>query len=143
VVGKKKDPEILPFDVPEQYELLAEFTVLGEPGRKSNQRRIVKNKRTDKPMIIKSQKAMSYQSSFLKQITGALKNKWGSRDELLLVWAHVYYASNRPDLSAELLTDLLQQAEIISNDRWIKSHVLFGSVDKENPRTEFRLYRLK
>ncbi len=124
------------------YELLTSFTVIGELGRKSNQRRIVTNPATDKPMIIKSAKAMSYERTFLKQVPEEAKLGVGDADHPLMLWAHIYYASNRPDVSTELLQDLLEKAEVVRNDRWFKQFMTYGAVDKENPRVELRIYRI-
>ena len=132
------------FDLPlESYELLTTLHVDGEPGRKSNQRRIVQNKKTGKPMIIKGKKAMAYQQTFLDQVPEIDKMKWGSAEEPLALWAYIHYASNRPDVSTELIQDLLENAGVISNDRYIKQQFIFGAVDRENPRAEIRLYRIK
>ncbi len=124
------------------YELLTKFTVTGEPGRKSNQRRIITNPATDKPMIIKSAKAMSYERTFLKQVPEEAKLGVGDVDHPLMLWAHIYYASNRPDVSTELLQDLLEKAGVVKNDRWLKQYMVYGAIDKENPRVELRLYRI-
>ncbi len=131
------------FDPPEAcYELLTEFVVAGEPGRKSNQRRIVTNPATDKPMIIKSAKAMSYERAFLKQVPEEAKLGVGDVEHPLMLWAHIYYASNRPDVSTELIQDLLEKAGVVHNDRWFKQIWTHGAIDKENPRVELRIYRI-
>ncbi len=129
------------FDPPgEHYSLALSLTILGEPGRKSNQRRIVTNQATGKMMLIKSEKAMSYTASFLSQVPSDYQVHLGSREVPLALWAKVYYASNRPDLSSELLMDLLQEAGVINNDRFVKAQFLFGAIDRENPRVEIRIY---
>lgn len=143
MAAKNKQQYIVPFlPDPAVYEEAVRLTIAGEPGRKSNQRRIVRRS-NGTPMIIKSQKALDYEVSFLSQVPGEAKLFLGSAEEPLLLWAKIFYKSNRPDLSSELLMDQLQKAGVISNDRWIKSQMLFGGLDKENPRSEIVLYRLK
>jgi hypothetical protein len=126
---------------PDDYELVTAFTVLGEPGRKSNGRRIIRGK--NGPMIIKSAKAMKYGDGFLKQVPDHAKLGIGSVKEPLALWAHIYYASNRPDISSELLQDLLEKAGVVANDRWFKQIFLFGAIDKDNPRSDLRVYRIR
>ncbi len=131
------------FDPPgEFYNLALSLTILGEPGRKSNQRRIVTNQATGRPMIIKSEKAMSYARSFLEQVPEDYEVHLGDGNNPLALWAKVYYASNRPDLSSELLMDLLQEAGVIKNDRFVKAQFLFGAIDRESPRVELRIYHI-
>jgi hypothetical protein len=125
-----------------QYELVTAFTVLGEPGRKSNGRRIMMNHATGRPMLVKSKKALNYCSSFMTQVPDEAKVGMGSEKEPLALWAHIYYASNRPDVSSELLMDLLEKAGVVLNDRWIKTQVLYGAIDRLNPRVELRVYRI-
>ena len=125
-----------------QYELALSMTILGEPGRKSNQRRIVRNNKTGKAMLIKSQKALDYSASFLAQVPEETKRGIGGPKEPLALWAVIHYASNRPDVSTELIQDLLEKAGVISNDRHLKQLIIFGSIDRENPRVELRLYRI-
>jgi len=132
------------FDPPQNlYTLLTEFTVNGEPARKSNSRRLVTNTRTGKPMVIKSAKAMEYGESFLLQVPISARRMWGGSNEHMALWGEIYYASHRPDLSVELILDLLEEAKVISNDRWIKAHFLFGGVDRFNPRAHLRIYRIR
>ena len=144
MVNKIRVVEYCPvIELPEtDFELLTALTVYGEPGRKSNQRRIVTNQSTGKPMIIKSAKAMSYESRFMQQVPEEAKIGAGSASEPLALWAHIYYASNRPDVSVELIQDLLEKAGVVKNDRWLKGFFVFGAVDKLDPRVELRIYRI-
>jgi len=103
----------------------------------------VTNRNTGKPMFIKSDKAQDYEDNFLKQITGLHRLGLGGEGDPILVWARIWYRSNQPDVSSELILDLLQKADVLTNDRWAKGQMLFGAVDVENPRTEFRFYRLR
>ena len=129
-----------PIAPPSNFRLVSEFVIKGKPGRKSNSRQIVRNPKTDKPMVIKSSVALSYAKQFGKQVTDEMKVGVGSEKEVLAVWANMYYPSNRQDISIEMITDLMQKHGIISNDRWVKCHLLFGAIDRDNPRVHIRLY---
>lgn len=109
--------------------------ILGEPASKANSRRLVMRGR--KPMMIKSEKALSYASDFLSQVR--------QLDELmegdLVIHITIYYASRRPDLDESLILDLLQ-GKIYLNDRQIKEKHIYHRLDKENPRSEIRIATL-
>lgn len=126
----------------EEYELLAEFTIFGQPPRKSNRRRLVTRGRGGKPMFIKSKEALEYEKDFIKQTIGAYKQEWGSLKENLRLDVNVFYTSRRPDLSVELIMDCLSKAGVIKNDRYIREEHIFGYVDKYIPRISIRLYRI-
>ncbi len=126
---------------PEKHYIeLIGFTVSGNLPRKSNQRRIVKVR--GKPMVIKSRKALDFEKSFLDQVPVEARILAGDANHPLALWAHVYYQSNRSDLSVELLKDLLQKAAVITDDRWIKAEFLFGSIDRDCPRIHLALYAI-
>ena len=135
----------LVFPWPMHYRQVLSFEATGNLPRKSNQRRIAKIKAKGggtRPIIIKSKDALAFEQSFLSQVPKVCKQGLGSEAEPLLLWAHVFYRSNRSDLSVELLKDLLEKAGVVSNDRWIKAEMLFGSVDRDRPRMEIVLYRI-
>jgi len=115
-----------------------EATFLGEPASKANSRRIVKVKGS--PRIIKSQKALSFARSFVRQcqILPTLLDADGSR---LLVDLDIYYASRRPELDESLLLYLLQ-VRVYTNDRSVKAKIVRWNLDRENPRTKVRILRL-
>lgn len=140
-----KKPNELPIFYPpsDQYEPVLRLCIDGQPARKSNGRRIVTNKRTQKPMSIKSEEALDYSDSFLKQVPGEAKVGLGGPGDPLFLMAEIFYKSNRSDISVELVKDLLQEAGVVFNDRYIKGEVLFGRVDKNYPRTVITLYRLR
>jgi len=131
---------VQPVDPPDNFKLVAEFTIKGKPERKSNSRRIVRNKKTKKMLVIKSQEALIYADSFAKQVPDSAKVGVGNKDEILALWANVYYPSNRQDLSIEMIKDLLEKNGVVANDRWIKAHLVFGAIDRENPRVDLKLY---
>ena len=117
---------------------------LGNPPRKSNQRRLVRRGRGKdaKPMFIKSSEALQYERDFIKQSLGAHKQEWGSLKEDLRLDINVWYINRRPDLSIELIMDCLSKAKIIKDDRYIREQRIFGYVDKYTPRISIRLYRI-
>lgn len=120
--------------------LLLEFEVQGQLQRKSNSRRVVI--KDDKVSVIKSEKALDYAEDFAKQITGDIRGGFGSDKQHLRMDVIVYYTSYRPDLSTELLKDMLEETGIISNDRWIREEHSWAFIDKYNPRVRVRLYEL-
>lgn len=126
-----------------EYELIAEFTVTGQPPRKSNQRMIVSRGRGGSPMVIKSKEAREYVDHFT---TSVPKEYWtleaGDLKDDLRLDIIVWYTSRRSDLSVELVKDCIEAAGVIKNDRYVREEHLYGFVDKENPRTMIRLYRI-
>ena len=126
--------------IPEDYELLCYFSIPGNLPRKSNNRRIVTNKKTNKPMIIKSKPSMAYLKQFAKHLPKELKDV-SFEGDLLLV-ANIYYSSWRPDLSDELLCDLLQDNGVVRNDRQFMEKFLSRLKDAENPRVEAWIYQI-
>ena len=103
--------------------------VLGEPASKSNSRRLVRIK--GKVRIIKSEKALNYKKHFLEQVNKPSEPIEGDVELGVVVW----YATRRPDLDVSLIMDLLQDAEVIVNDRQIKIIRAYHQLDKENPRS--------
>lgn len=119
---------------------MTEFiTILGNLPRKSNSRRIVANRRTGKPMVIKSADALAYERSFMAQIPARLKT--GMEGPLALS-AVIYYRNPLSDLSDELLCDLIEKSGMIKNDRQFVYKVLTKKIDRLNPRVEFGISRV-
>jgi len=114
---------------------MIKFVVFGNLPRKSNSRRIFKNRRTGCPIIVKSQEALNYERSFASQVAGVPRGTFGEKDGLSLT-AHIFYSSRRPDLSDELICDLLEKTGIIHNDRQIVHKTLIKGLDRDNPRVE-------
>ena len=102
-----------------------------------NQRRIITNRRTGKPMSIKSQGAMEYEAHFLSKINN--KDKIGYKDPVSLK-VRVWYPSRRNDLDIEYLKDLIAKAGIIENDRQVYHMEAWKGKDKDHPRVIFTLY---
>lgn len=105
------------------------LVVRGEPASKANQRRLVL--RGNKPMFIKSSKALSYAESFALQVRPLADLLEGQ----LRVDMWIYYATQRPDLDESLILDLLQ-GKVYLNDRQVRERHVYHYIDKENPRVE-------
>lgn len=118
---------------PPNDPMIAEWsgTIYGEPASKANSRRLVMNRKTGRPMFVKSQKALNYLSSLLRQIP--LREPLMAGE--LAVTLHIYYASHRPDLDESLILDGLQD-RIYENDRQVREKHVYHCIDKQNPRTE-------
>jgi Holliday junction resolvase RusA-like endonuclease len=54
----------------------------------------------------------------------------------------IYYASRRPDLDESLILDLLQDVAY-ENDRQVKEKHIYWGLDKENPRCEIKVEKIK
>jgi len=114
------------------------ITIHGEPCSKANSRRLVKSK-TGRPLFIKSQKALNYVKSFIKQCQKI--DPLYEKD--VAVKITIYYASRRPDLDESLILDCMQGL-IYKNDRQVKEkHIIWGGVDKENPRAVISVWNLQ
>ena len=115
--------------------------VLGNLPSMKNQRRIITNRRTGKPMSIKSESAMEYEASFLAQIArNRTKLPLDSTIPLSLK-ARVWYKSRRNDLDIEFLKDLLQKSGVVENDRQFVHQEAWKGLDRENPRVCFSIHR--
>lgn len=112
------------------------FTIFGEPASKANSRKMVYVR--GKPMFIKSEKALAYASTFKQQALAP--------DEMLAgdvaVHIKIWYASRRPDLDESLILDLLQGVAY-ENDRQVKEKHIYWALDKENPRCEIRVEKIR
>lgn len=109
--------------------------------RKSNSRQIVRSKKTGKPMVIKSKKALAYCLDFAIQMLQYKPYPCLEGDVELKV--DIFYRTRKNDLSVELLLDLIQKVKLIKNDRQIRAIHAHGKIDKENPRVEFELEEIK
>lgn len=109
------------------------LTVKGEPASKANSRRLVRF--GGRMVSIKSEKALSYADAFLMQVPHCEAPLEGE----LRVDIDIHYASQRPDLDASLILDLLQRRGIYKNDRQVRELHLYHFIDRENPRAEIRI----
>jgi len=92
-------------------------------------------------MFIKSNKALTYAESF-KQQTLAAAVAGVTLDGDVAIHIKIYYATRRPDLDESLILDLLQGVAY-ANDRQVKEKHIYWGLDKENPRTEIRVEKIK
>lgn len=136
------------------------FTILGEPSSKANSRKLmmiggkksfIDGKATrvgGRPLFAKSEKARDYEETALQQIPADARLRL---DVPVRLTARIYYASERPDLDASLIRDILQdryrkdkstgtrvliQPGVYRNDRLVREEHLYHGIDKQNPRAE-------
>ena len=103
--------------------------ITGEPASKSNSRRIVRIHGNTR--IIKSKKALEYRDNFLSQVRPPDVPIEGDVELEVVVW----YKTRRPDLDISLIMDLLQEGQVIKNDRQIKVIKAYHQLDKIQPRS--------
>ena len=113
------------------------FLILGEPASKANSRRIVMIRGTARS--IKSQKALNYVASFKQQCLQQPGEIW---EDDVSVTIHIHYASRRPDLDESVILDCLQDVAY-RNDRQVKEKHIFWHLDRENPRAEIEVEKIK
>lgn len=128
----------------------ASFTILGEPASKANSRKIVTIGKGDKARaaVIKSDKALNYVDSALKQIPPEARLRM---DLPVFVTMRIYYATERPDLDESVILDVMQdqyrkpkgstqrqlvQHGVYQNDRQVRGKYVTHHIDRENPRAE-------
>ena len=111
--------------------------ILGEPASKANSRRMVHIR--GRTMFIKSAKALEYAKSFKQQVESEAKVCLHGD---VAVHIRIYYASRRPDLDESLILDLLQDVAY-ENDRQVKEKHIYWGLDKENPRCEITVEKIK
>lgn len=112
-------------------------TIEGEPASKSNSRQLVRI--GGKWRLIKSKKARDYVAAVREQI-----EPLHERDQLrapIAMTAHVYYASERPDLDPSLILDALQ-GRIYRNDRAVREMHLYHHIDRDCPRAVVTLVEI-
>lgn len=114
----------------------------GQPPRKSNSRRIVTNRRTGKPMLIKSEEALAWLEAAQYFVPPDARHRVGGPDKPLRVTCWVRYKTRRPDLSIELIKDFLEEAAVISNDRYIFEEHNYKEIDRENPGVTIEIEEL-
>lgn len=113
------------------------MVIFGEPCSKANSRRLVKSK-SGRPLFIKSKKALDYVKLFSQQCRSV--DPLITEDVSVII--RIYYASRRPDLDESLILDCMQGL-VYKNDRQVKEkHVIWGGVDRDNPRAEISVRHL-
>ena len=93
-----------------------------------NLREIIRNRRTDKPMVIKSADARAYEAGFGWQVPGTKRVMMEGR---LRLTVYAYYPNMRRDLDCEIIPDLLQLYGVIKNDRHIWEKHYYREMTKE------------
>jgi hypothetical protein len=105
----------------------------GQPPRKSNSRRLVRNKKTGRQLVIKSRKALQWMEDAGWQIPADAKRKVGGPDQPLRIVFYVRYRTRLADLSTELIMDTLQKYGVIRGDRYVFEKAEQKIIDKEDP----------
>ena len=115
-----------------------EGTIHGALPNKSNARRIVRCR--GRMLVIKAKDALEFEDRFRVAVLASDLVCIPFAGKLSLT-VDVYQENLRRDLDCELLCDVLQKTGVIENDRaiWAKHYQRF--IDKQNPRTQFRLTR--
>jgi len=119
------------------------LVIYGQPARKSNSRRIVRDRRTGRWMIIKSAEALHYEETFERQVPQWARQRLGSQKHPLELQARVFMRHKwTSDLSLELIQDCLEKADVISDDRYIVRKVSEKKWDRREPRVELWIREL-
>lgn len=109
------------------------LSIQGQPPRKSNNRRVVRNRKTGKRLVIKSRKALDWLEAAAWQIPAEIKRRVGGPDQPLHIVFYVRYETRHPDLSTELIMDMLQETDVIRDDRYVYEKVEHKIIDGEDP----------
>jgi Holliday junction resolvase RusA-like endonuclease len=120
--------------------IISRGTIQGTLPSMKNQRQIARNRKTKAPMLIKSAKARAYVGLALSQILH--RERVNCVADVALT-AYIYYPDRRHDVDGELLCDILQQAQVVKNDRQIRVKHFEGYIDKLNPRVEWQIETLE
>ena len=117
------------------------FVVKGQMASKSN-RRQPRSKDGRVIRIEKSEAAKTFTDSAILQLKVQAKHYVGYLPVKVQcgVILEIYYRDMRSDVDGELFYDCLQKAGIVVNDRLIRTKLVYGSVDKENPRVACKLF---
>lgn len=114
------------------------FTIIGTPFTKKNSQRIIRNKRTGRPLVIQSKQSRVWENTAILQLQSA----WRGRPPLtgpVSMAARVYRARAVGDIGNFLaaICDAIERAGVVVNDKQIVN--FDGSrldVDRVNPRVE-------
>ena len=102
----------------------------GQPPRKSNARVVYRHPTQGYPIIAKSEKAREWEEAALQEIPEEAKLKLGSLTKPVLAIFIVVLRNMRADLSVELVTDTLQRAGVLADDRYIWVVQMCRCIDK-------------
>lgn len=134
---------------------MIQFVIHGEPASKANQRQLVTfpdGKGGKRPALIKSKKARGWERDALLQIPASARQRLEGR---LRVTLWIYYESERPDLDASVVMDVLQdrwsgtgdkrvlvQPGVYRNDRQVREMHFYHGIDRFKPRVSVLVERL-
>jgi hypothetical protein len=79
----------------------------------------------------------------LRQITGDKRQQVGGKSQPLAITFWIRYGNDTCDMSHELILDMLQDADVISNDRWVYETHSYKSIDRENPGVDILIEEAK
>jgi Holliday junction resolvase RusA-like endonuclease len=89
---------------------------------------------------IKSDKAREWCEAAAWQIPRGARLGLGSANAPVSLVFHVFYKSRRPDLSVELVLDVLQKNGVISDDRHVYHYEAFKHFSKDKPGVRVEIY---
>lgn len=130
------------------------FTIYGQPYSKANSRRLVMipdGKGGKRASFVKAKEALAYERDALKQIPPVHRVRLEGPVRLT---ARLFYATERPDLDASLIRDILQdrfakdkksgervlvQNGVYRNDRQVREEHYYWGKDAANPRAELEI----
>ncbi len=105
-----------------------------------NSRRILRNRRTGRPLSAKSAAALRFCQDFALQVPPELRGlNLGSETQPLRAVITVWYPSRRFDLDCALIYDCLQASGVVANDRFFLEKHEFKQFDADEPRAEIFL----
>ena len=127
------------------------FEIVGQPPRKSNNRviRWVYRSKSDpkrkthgpmRPIVAKSDEAIAWVNEAIEQVPEDFKLMLGSLEEPLGITFFITYRNERPDLSAELICDMLQDAGMLKDDRYLREKHLYWYKNKERQGVKILLF---
>lgn len=116
------------------------FTVYGKLASMKNRR--VPSKHN--PFVTHVNKdCRAFKRDFMAQVPRSACKALGSLKQPLRATVTVFYPTFQSDVDCAYVYDLLQEAGVVRNDRYIRVKVEDGSrVDKKNPRVEIELEEL-
>jgi hypothetical protein len=113
-----------------------DFIIYGSLPSMKNQRRIVTIK--NRPMLIKSKKALTYKGLFEEQCPQLDPLLEGD----LSIRCDIWYDSKRPDLGGcDYVMDLCQKF-VYANDKQIKMNMAIWNLARKDPRVRVRISKL-
>lgn len=118
--------------------------VTGNVKAKKNNKRVVYNKRTNKPFIMTERATNDYMTEAIKQLKEQFEGKEITQYPVSVQMVFYYPTKHRKDIdnSATTILDCMKAAGVIEDDDCLHVDELycsFGGYDKVNPRVEIIL----